>query len=93
MEERSRRINTRIDGIAEKKGKALDEYQEQVQELLLEKLNLNIIKIDGTTDSKFSDTNIIKYLKIQINWKEAISKLNITLVKQHWKKEKIYRKR
>ena len=67
MEERSQRINTRIDGIAEKKGKALDEYQEQVQELLLEKLNLNIIKIDGTTDSKFSDTNIIKYLKIQIN--------------------------
>ena len=93
MKERSRRSNTRIDGIAERKGKTLDEYQEQIQELLLEKFNLNVIKIDGTTDSKFSDTKIIKYLKIQIKWKETISKLNITLVKQHWKKEKISRKR
>lgn len=67
MEEISRRVNTRIDGITERKGKTLDEYQEQVQELLLEKLNLNVIKIDGTTDSKFSDTKIIKHLKIQIN--------------------------
>lgn len=67
MKERSRRSNTRIDGIAERKGKTLDEYQEQIQELLLEKFNLNVIKIDGTTDSKFSDTKIIKYLKIQIN--------------------------
>lgn len=66
MKERSRRSNTRIDGIAERKGKTLDEYQEQIQELLLEKFNLNVIKIDGTTDSKFSDTKIIKYLKIQI---------------------------
>ena len=67
FKERSRRSNTRIDGIAERKGKTLDEYQEQIQELLLEKFNLNVIKIDGTTDSKFSDTKIIKYLKIQIN--------------------------
>lgn len=67
LKERSRRSNTRIDGIAERKGKTLDEYQEQIQELLLEKFNLNVIKIDGTTDSKFSDAKIIKYLKIQIN--------------------------
>ena len=72
----------------------------KVQQLLVDRLNLNYINIERvhrvkgvkgtnnydskkarTTYANFWDTNIIKYLKMQINWNEALSISIMTLVK------------
>ena len=46
LKDRSQHCNKRIDGIAQKNGETWDEREEEIQELLLDRLDLDDIEIE-----------------------------------------------